>query len=100
MRTMNERRNLALRLGATEFELSDKENKLYYVVYNGRRIHFGSKTFDYNGLGYNGNGYTGWARRNMRHKNAGGAWLMNIDKTRPCYWVNYICWETRYAIDM
>ena len=92
MRTINERRNLSLRLGASDFGLSDKPNKLYYVVYNGKHIHFGSKHFDYNGPGFRG-----WISRNMRYKNADGAWLVNTDKTRPCYWVNYICWETRYT---
>ena len=85
---MNERRNVAFEHGASEFGLSDKPNKLYYVVYNGRRIHFGSKTFDYNGPRY-----VGWMRRNSRFKNTGGEWIRNCDKTKPCYWVNYICWD-------
>ena len=86
VRNMNEGRILALRLGATNFGLSDKPNKLYYVVYNGKHIHFGSKRFDYNGPGY-----TTWIARNMRHKNADGHWVATTDKTKPSFWVHYIC---------
>ena len=87
MRSMDERRSVALRHGATDFGLSDKENKLYYVVYNGRRICFGSKRFD-----YNGHNRLAWIARNSRFKNARYERIANTDKTKPCYWVNIICW--------
>ena len=34
----------ALELGATDFDISEKKDKRFYVVYNGKKIHFGSKT--------------------------------------------------------
>ncbi len=39
---MDTLRKKALRLGATEFGPSRAKGKKYYVVYNGRRINFGS----------------------------------------------------------
>ena len=34
----------ALELGATDFDVSEKKDKRFYVVYDGKKIHFGSKT--------------------------------------------------------
>jgi hypothetical protein len=34
----------ARRLGASEFGLSDRQDKRFYVVYDGKIIHFGLKT--------------------------------------------------------
>jgi len=36
-------RNKALKLGATDFGLSDTKTKRFYVIYNNRKINFGSK---------------------------------------------------------
>ena len=33
----------ALKLGATEFATSTNKNKKYYVIYKGKKIHFGLK---------------------------------------------------------
>ena len=38
-------RNKALRHGASEFGVSNRRNKKFYVVYNGKSIHFGAKGF-------------------------------------------------------
>ena len=86
MRSMDERRSVAIRHGATVFGLSDKENKLYFVVYNGKHIHFGSKRFD-----YNGHGRLVWIARNSRFKNACHERIANTDKSKPSYWINIIC---------
>jgi hypothetical protein len=33
----------ALELGATDFDVSEKKDKKFYVIYNGKKIHFGAK---------------------------------------------------------
>jgi len=39
-------RRKALSLGATEFSKSNNKNKKYYVVYNGKKIHFGHSAYE------------------------------------------------------
>jgi hypothetical protein len=33
----------ALELGATDFDVSEKKDKRFYVIYNSKKIHFGAK---------------------------------------------------------
>jgi len=45
---MEELKEKAIKLGATEFGVSKRKDKKYYVVYDGKKINFGSaegKTF-------------------------------------------------------
>ena len=42
--TINILNKKALALGATELGVSDVKNKKYYVIYNGKKINFGSRT--------------------------------------------------------
>lgn len=35
----------ALKLGATEFATSKNKNKKYYVIYKGKKIHFGHSSY-------------------------------------------------------
>jgi hypothetical protein len=36
--------NKAFKLGASQFGISNRLNKRFYVIYNNKTIHFGSKT--------------------------------------------------------
>jgi len=38
-------RRKALKLGATEFGVSPRKNNKYYVVYDGKKIHFGHSSY-------------------------------------------------------
>jgi hypothetical protein len=44
---MEEMSNFAIEKGCTSFGLSKNNKFLYYVIYNGRRITFGSSNCDY-----------------------------------------------------
>lgn len=43
---MSNLKQKALSLGATEFSKSNNKNKKYYVVYNGKKIHFGHSAYE------------------------------------------------------
>lgn len=44
--TMENLRKKAISLGATEFGRSNRKDKKYYVVYKGKKIHFGHTSYD------------------------------------------------------
>lgn len=85
-------RNKALSLGATFFDLSDRKNKKYYVVYDGKQIHFGSKE---------GSTYLdhkdekkreAWKARHSKILNKEGQKVITL-KTSPSYWSDKILWD-------
>lgn len=80
----------ALKHGATEFGISRAKNKRFYVVYNGRRINFGSKfgsTFiDH----YDINKRTAWLARHSKILKQGSPAYLDI--TSPEYWSWNILW--------
>lgn len=43
---MNELKEKALELGASDFGLSDRKYSKYYVVYDGKKIHFGDSRYE------------------------------------------------------
>jgi hypothetical protein len=85
-------RNKALSLGATSFDYSDRKNKKYYVVYDGKQIHFGSKE---------GSTYLdhkdekkreAWKARHSKIYNKEGQKVITL-KTSPSYWSDKILWS-------
>ena len=71
----------ALELGATDFDISEKKDKRFYVIYNNKKIHFGSKTgktfIDHKDETKKDNWYA-------RH-------VINL-KSSPSYWSAHLLW--------
>ena len=88
---MHQLRAKALSLGASEFGISDRKTKRYYVVYRDKLIHFGSKS----GRTFIDHGdktiRTNWIARHSKIKNASNQLVMNL-KTSPSYWARHILW--------
>lgn len=83
--------NKALKLGASDFNFSNRKNKRFYVVYNNKTIHFGSK---------NGSAFIdhhdpvkrkNWQARHSRIINKEGIPFYKI-KTSPSHWSYYLLW--------
>ena len=82
----------ALKLGATEFSKSKNKNKKYYVVYNGKKIHFGLDT-----------GSTFIDHKDKKKKDAWRARHSKIllkdgtpaykNKQKPAYWSWHLLWD-------
>ena len=81
----------ALSLGATDFGLSKRKNKRFYVLYDDKYIHFGAK---------NGSTYIdhhdklkrkNWRARHSKIINKDGIPFYKI-KTSPEYWSYTLLW--------
>ena len=81
----------AFQLGASKFGISNRINKLFYVIYNNKYIHFGSK---------NGNTYIdhhddeikkNWIARHSKIKNSKGEYVITL-KDSPSYWSKNLLW--------
>ena len=92
MSSLRELRDKAMKLGATEFNKSSVKGKRFYVVYNGKRINFGSSvgsTFiDHWDKKLRSNYYA----RHSKIKDKDGNLVIN-DKTSPSYWSHQILWS-------
>lgn len=84
-------RKKALKLGATDFGLSTKKDKRFYIVYNNKLIHFGAK---------HGKTYidhhddikrNAWIARHSKILNKNGEHVIKI-KSSPSYWANTLLW--------
>lgn len=88
---MEELRRKALSLGATDLQRSDRKNSKYYVVYQGKKIHFGHKDYeDYTN-------HKDEARRASYLKRARGikdkqGQLTYGDKTKSNFWAINLLW--------
>ena len=81
----------ALKLGATEFGKSNNKNKKYYVIYKGKKIHFGLK-----------NGSTFIDHKDKKKRDAWRARHSKImlkdgtpaykNKQQPAYWSWNLTW--------
>jgi len=82
----------ALMLGALDFGLSDRKDKKFFVLYNGRIINFGSK----HGKTFIDHGNTAirdaWFARHNKIKNKSGNYVIKL-KTSPSYWSANILWS-------
>jgi hypothetical protein len=85
-------RSRAMGLGAIDFGLSERKDKRFYVLYNGRVINFGSK----HGQTFIDHGDTAiryaWLSRHSKIKNKVGELVINL-KTSPSYWSHNILWS-------
>jgi hypothetical protein len=84
-------RRIALKLGATDFGESKVKNKRFFVVYQGKKINFGSAT---------GKTYVdhrdfkkmkAWYSRHKKITNKEGQKVINL-KSSPSYWSARILW--------
>lgn len=77
--------------GATQFGLSNRPTKKYFVVYDGKKIHFGSRSYsDYTIHGDKRR------RDNYRNRHKGVKLISGrpayLDKRQPSYWAMWILW--------
>lgn len=81
----------SLLFGATDFGVSKRHNKRFYVKYDGKIIHFGLK---------NGSTYLehkddlkrkNWIARHSKIKNKNGQYVIKL-KTSPDFWSYKILW--------
>ena len=81
----------ALGLGATDFGVSKIPNKRFYVIFNNRKINFGSKT----GKTFLDHGDNrkrkAWLARHTKIRNKQGQ-LVHTLKTSPSYWSKVLLW--------
>ena len=89
---INKLEQKAFKLGASEFGISNRINKRFYVIYNNKYIHFGSK---------NGNTYIdhhndeikqNWIARHSKIKNKTGEYVIKI-KESPSFWSHNLLWN-------
>ncbi len=77
--------------GATNFGLSSRLNKKYYVVYDGKKINFGDKR--YKDFTIHGDKRR---RDNYRTRHKGVKMISGkpayLDKRQPAYWSYWILW--------
>ncbi len=88
---MNELKNKALSLGASDMGGSERKNKRFYVVYDNKIIHFGSPT----GQSYvdhkDDKKRDAWYARHSKILNKDGQPVINL-KASPSYWSAKILW--------
>ncbi len=88
---MDKLRKKAIKLGATDFGLSQMKTKKYYVTYNDKKINFGSansKTcIDHKDKKIRDN----WIKRHSQIKNKNGVHVMTL-KSSPSYLSAKILW--------
>ena len=83
--------NKAFKLGASQFGRSNRLNKRFYVIYNNKTIHFGSKTgktyIDHHNIDLRKN----WIARHSKIQNSKGEYVITI-KDSPSYWSKNLLW--------
>jgi|688.fasta_scaffold2478688_1 hypothetical protein len=89
---MEKLKNKSLRLGATDFGISKTKNKRFYVIYDSKKINFGSTTnntfIDHN----NEDKKRAWIARHTKIKNKNGELVYKL-KSSPDYWSYHILWN-------
>jgi len=88
---MDKLRTKAKALGASEFGISKVKGKRFYVIYQGKRINFGSdtgKTFIDHG---NEKKRDAWYARHSKIKDKHDNLVIN-NKTSPSFWSARILW--------
>ena len=84
-------KKIALKLGATDFGESKIKNKRFYVIYNGKKINFGSKTGETYLEHKDDKKRVAWYARHSKIKNKSGGNVIN-DKNSPSFWSAKILW--------
>lgn len=91
MNTVGDLKKKALSLGASEFGPSDKENKRFYVIYDGEKIHFGADGavtyYDYK----DNKMRNAWKARHSKIRNKAGKYVIEL-KSSPSYWSSNLLW--------
>ena len=81
----------AEKLGASEIGVSKVKSKRFYVVYNSKRINFGSKTgstfIDHHDIDVR----KAWRQRFSKIKNKKGQYVYKL-KTSPAFWSWNLLW--------
>jgi hypothetical protein len=88
---MDKLKNKSLSLGASEFGISKTKNKRFYVIYNNKKINFGSttnNTFIDHG---DQDKRRAWFSRHSNIKNKNGELVYKL-KSSPDYWSYNILW--------
>jgi len=89
---MNELREKAIKLGASDFGESKVKGKRFYVIYNNKKINFGSsvgKTFyDHKDTLKK----DAWIARHSKVENKAGEKVINL-KSSASYWSKMILWD-------
>lgn len=81
----------AINLGASDFGESRVKGKRYFVVYQGKRINFGSDSGSTFIDHRDEKKRDAWYSRHSKIKNKAGNLVIN-DKTSPSYWSAKILW--------
>ena len=77
--------------GATNFGLSDRLNKKYFVVYDGKKIHFGSRSYKDFTIHGDKRRRDNYRTRHKSIKLISGK-PAYLDKRQPAYWSYWILW--------
>lgn len=80
-----------IRFGGTDIMMSDRKEKRFCVVFQGKKIHFGAKY----GMTYYDHGdedkRKAWIARHSKIQNKDGEYVMT-QKTSPSFWSHKILW--------
>jgi len=87
--------NRAVKLGATDFGISKTKNKRFYIIYNNKKINFGSK-LGQTYIDHNDNiKKKNWRARHSKIINSEGKPFYKI-KTSPEYWSWHLLWDENF----
>ena len=81
----------ALFRGASNFGISTKSNKKYYVVYENKEIHFGDINYEDYTIHKNKRRRTNYKLRHKKITLKSGKYAYK-DKTQPAYWSFWTIW--------
>ena len=81
----------AQRYGATEIGISKVKGKRLYVVYNNKRINFGSKTGSTFIDHHDPQIKSAWRKRHSKIKNKTGQFVYKL-KSSPAFWSWHLLW--------
>jgi hypothetical protein len=84
-------RSKALSYGATEFGKSKVKGKRFYVIYDGKRINFGSDVGSSFIDHHDEKKRKAWYARHSKIKNKLGEYVINL-KSSPDWWSAKILW--------
>ena len=83
--------NTAIKHGASDFGISNNMNKRYYVIYNDRKINFGSKHGHTYIDHHNKDIRTAWIARHSKIQNHNKQYVIKL-KTSASFWSKVILW--------
>jgi hypothetical protein len=83
---------MAKQLGASAFGDSKVKDKRFYVVYQGKRINFGSTSKNTFYDNHNKSVQSAWKARHTKIKNKEGQSVYTV-KTSPSYWSYNLLWN-------